>query len=176
MTGYTFKGWYTKALGGKKISTTTKATVKTTYYAQFKRTLSSTEKKLVGTWGVYSDGSTVHKFNADGTYIRYIYSSYSSDWRYRGYWSIKNNVLTTTEQSSMAVRKDTSGSFEEWGIYWSAWSKWNSTKNSIQFGTCGSDSKFEGTAYSDIVPDGWVFDKILHRFIKDRVGAGVKGM
>ena len=34
-TGYTFKGWYTAASGGNKISTTTKVTGNVTYYAQW---------------------------------------------------------------------------------------------------------------------------------------------
>jgi len=34
-TGYTLNGWYTKRSGGTKIKTTTKATKKATYYAQW---------------------------------------------------------------------------------------------------------------------------------------------
>ncbi|MCL2157625.1 MAG: InlB B-repeat-containing protein [Methanobrevibacter sp.] len=36
-SGYTFKGWYTKKSGGKKITKNTKPTKRVTYYAQWKK-------------------------------------------------------------------------------------------------------------------------------------------
>ena len=49
-TGYKFTGWYTKKSGGKKISVNTKPTKSITYYAQWKKTTSSTASKIVGHW------------------------------------------------------------------------------------------------------------------------------
>jgi len=98
-SGYTFKGWYTKKSDGKKISKSTNAKKKTTYYAQWKknRTLTDAEKKLVGVWSEHPDKENwwygqikgIEKlilknqsygdsfiFKSDGTYVRtyrYLY-------------------------------------------------------------------------------------------------------
>ncbi|MCL2116149.1 MAG: InlB B-repeat-containing protein [Methanobrevibacter sp.] len=56
-TGYTFKGWYTKKSGGKKISVNTKPGKSVTVYAQWKsaRVLNANEKKLVGVWSQHAE-------------------------------------------------------------------------------------------------------------------------
>lgn len=54
-TGYSFKGWYTKKTGGKKISVETKPTKNVILYAKWtkkssSRILTAEEKKFVGVW------------------------------------------------------------------------------------------------------------------------------
>ena len=80
-TGYSFKGWFTKKSGGFKISTNTKVSKKSTYYAQWtkkanSRVLTTEEKKLIGTWqytmyNTYPTSSYTHHyylFRTDGTF------------------------------------------------------------------------------------------------------------
>ncbi|MCL2115759.1 MAG: InlB B-repeat-containing protein, partial [Methanobrevibacter sp.] len=47
-SGYTFKGWYTKKSGGKKITKNTKPVKSVTYFAQWTKTTSAS--KIVGHW------------------------------------------------------------------------------------------------------------------------------
>ncbi|MCL2688016.1 MAG: InlB B-repeat-containing protein [Methanobrevibacter sp.] len=55
-TGYAFSGWYTKKKsGGTKITKNTKLKKSATYYAQWKRTLTAAEKKLIGVWSQHPD-------------------------------------------------------------------------------------------------------------------------
>ena len=85
-TGYTFKGWYTKKTGGKKITVNTKPTKNVILYAQWKKgssisngasngVLTAEEKKLVGTWksGTISMSGTYYYrnyiFRDDGTFM-----------------------------------------------------------------------------------------------------------
>ena len=49
-TGYTFKGWYTKKTGGKKITSATKINKKVTHYAQWKKKTLTQGKELIGHW------------------------------------------------------------------------------------------------------------------------------
>ena len=80
-SGYTFKGWYTKKSGGKKISVNSKPTKSVTVYAQWKkgssRVLTAAEKKLVGVWGIsptlpIKDVKEWIEFKKDGTFKYYI--------------------------------------------------------------------------------------------------------
>ena len=69
-TGYTFKGWYTKKSGGKKITTVTKVTKKITYHAQWKKktnTKSNVDSKLAGSWyhNTYDAPSLVTLFSRE---------------------------------------------------------------------------------------------------------------
>jgi len=169
--GYIFKGWYTKAAGGKKITKNTKIKKNVKYYAHWKRILNSAEKKLVGTWGIYWDGNIVYRFNADGTYICYSHFSMFTDSRTRGFWSIKNGVLTRTAQWSYQTNKDTKGYIEEWGYVWTPWGKWETYTNLVRFGTEDSSSSFSGRRYVDIYKSESSFDKSLNRYIIDRVGS-----
>ena len=52
LSGYTFKGWFTKKNGGTKITKNFKPSKKITFYAQWKssRVLNSEEKKFVGSY------------------------------------------------------------------------------------------------------------------------------
>lgn len=112
--GYKFKGWYTKSNSGKKISKKTKITKKTTYYAQWTRVLSASEKNLVGNWSygsfvpgwwspstpgweTWNQGSTYwcsYQFKPDGTYFFAFGGSGSIISGYgwtTGLWSINSN-------------------------------------------------------------------------------------
>ncbi|MCL2157220.1 MAG: InlB B-repeat-containing protein [Methanobrevibacter sp.] len=71
-TGYKFKGWYSKKSGGKKISLKFKPTKKVTFYAHWTRSLTATEKKLVGTWNCYDTGDS-YKFTNKG---KFKYTNY----------------------------------------------------------------------------------------------------
>ncbi|MCL2116250.1 MAG: InlB B-repeat-containing protein [Methanobrevibacter sp.] len=74
-TGYTFKGWYTKKSGGKKISANSKPTKSVTLYAHWtkKATKTNVDSKLLGNWLYtaisygYQD-SYRYNFNSDGTF------------------------------------------------------------------------------------------------------------
>ncbi|MCL2688147.1 MAG: InlB B-repeat-containing protein [Methanobrevibacter sp.] len=73
---YSFKGWYTKKTGGTKVTTNTKVKKKVTYYAQWKKTSSSTnvDSKLLGTWSCSAGGydSYIQVYYKNGTF-RHIY-------------------------------------------------------------------------------------------------------
>ena len=58
-SGYKFEGWYTSETGGKKVTAATKAkdTKDITVYARWTQALNSEEKKLIGYWGTWYDGS-----------------------------------------------------------------------------------------------------------------------
>jgi uncharacterized repeat protein (TIGR02543 family) len=71
--GYTFKGWYTKKIGGTKISKNIKPKKTVTFYAQWKK-LSADEiakSKLVGIWYklLEPEKREYYSFRADGTFI-----------------------------------------------------------------------------------------------------------
>lgn len=77
-SNYSFKGWYNKKIGGKKITKNTKPTKSVTYYAQWQkkknsRVLTTEEKKLIGEY-MYSDS------------IGY-YDTYAGSGSYQGIWS-----------------------------------------------------------------------------------------
>jgi len=96
--GYTFKGWYTKKTGGKKITINTKATKKVTHYAQWKRSLTSTEKTLVGEWShVTSSGGSIYTFKSDGTFSvigRIQIGSYApTSYLWEGVWYVDKGTL-----------------------------------------------------------------------------------
>ncbi len=168
--GYTLKGWYTKKSGGKKVTAKTRIKKKTVLYAQWKRTLNSEEKKIVGTWGVYFDGSQVYKFYNDGTYIMVSHFTSFPDMRARGFWSINNGILTKTAQYSRQTNKDTAGYFEEWGYIWTPWGNWETSTRTVRFGvdTAGVTS-YPGKQYFDEYT-GSSFNIGTCRFIKDLVG------
>ena len=109
--GYAFKGWYTKKTSGTKITTATKVKKKVTYYAQWKKTLTTSEKKLVGTWDMaqYTIGTSLsitYIFKNDGTYSELIIRK-SSDNRgrvsattssFKGSWSVSGNMIYFTDK------------------------------------------------------------------------------
>lgn len=109
-TGYTFKGWYTKKSGGKKITKNTVVKNKVTYYAKWtkgnsgnsNRVLSAEEKKFVGAWINNNYGiSSVIMFSNSGTFAFSIiaptskYGSYGES-RYYGDYSVKNGKIYFT--------------------------------------------------------------------------------
>ncbi|MCL2116458.1 MAG: InlB B-repeat-containing protein [Methanobrevibacter sp.] len=80
-TGYTFKGWYTKKTGGKKITVNTKPTKSVTLYAQWKkktssRVLTAEDKKLIGTWTSYYSQDT-YSFSDNGRFIYHSKGGYN---------------------------------------------------------------------------------------------------
>lgn len=86
-SGYTFTGWYTKKSGGTKVATTTKMSAKNMIvYAHWKkgtsttkRTLTASEKALVGDWWmVSSSASMIYSFANDGTFTQLIIMEGSS--------------------------------------------------------------------------------------------------
>jgi len=180
-SGYTFTGWFTAKTGGSKVSTSTKMPAKNMkVYAQWKkgsslsntganRVLTAEEKKLVGTWGSFFDGSQVYKFYADGTYIGYHHFTSFADMRQRGSWSINNGVLTLTAQWSSQTDKNTNGYFEEFGYVWSPWGKWETSTKKIKFGT--DQSSFAGKQCLDFIDAHDTFQIQTDRYIKDRVGS-----
>jgi len=123
-TGYAFKGWYTKKSGGTKITATTKVKNKVTLYAHWKkgnsnpsRVLNAEEKKLVGKWESSWDGSTVHKYNADGSFFK-VAQLKGYDWGFMGYYYVKNGMLTLRYQHA----KDYTGAgFSSKTLVWSNW-------------------------------------------------------
>jgi len=169
--GYKFKGWYTKPTSGNKITKNTKVKKNVKYYAQWKRSLNSAEQKLVGTWGMYFDGTTIYKFNADGTYICYSHFYSFTDMRAWGFWSIKNGVLTRTAQWSYQTNKDTAGYIEEWGYTWTPWGEWETFSYLVRFGTEDESSSYRGKQYVDIYKSESNFSKGTQRYIKDLVGS-----
>ena len=92
-TGYKFMGWYTKSKGGIKITKSTKIKKKITFYAHWKRSLTTKEKTLVGKYaaGDFSSGfwaakgndiknfvkgstfAEIFVFKLDGTYVNSYY-------------------------------------------------------------------------------------------------------
>ena len=109
--GYTFKGWYTKKSGGTKIGKNTKPSKSVTYLAQWKKkspSLSTTEKKMVGTWTRrYTvkntrDYTFIYSKNKTYTYT-FTITSYDNTGRvsvdksyYKGSWSVSGNTLYYT--------------------------------------------------------------------------------
>ena len=80
-TGYMFNGWYTKKTGGTKVTTSTKVKTKVTYYAQWKKVLSTSEKSLIGTWFTgsageryYEPGTGAFKYQS-GIGLQYTFSN-----------------------------------------------------------------------------------------------------
>ena len=76
-SGYTFKGWYSKKSGGKKISVNTKPTKSVTLYAQWKKGRTNTNSKLVGYWRslTYPSDYEYYSFYKDGTFKTFYYNS-----------------------------------------------------------------------------------------------------
>ena len=115
ITGYTFKGWYTKKTGGAKITANTKPSQKTTYYAQWtkkssSRVLTAAEKKIVGKyvdregeergkwkgdefvfpeWKNSSGIVIAYQFKSDGTFISYDYYNQQCEIT-KGNWRIQS--------------------------------------------------------------------------------------
>jgi len=133
--GYTFQGWYTAKTGGTKITKNTIPKKKVTYYAQWKKILTSEEKKLVGTYGytnlasgflsAWSDGYNLYqqwnrgagtistvKFNPDGTYESYsLYISQDRLYICTGNWKISQKGRYILTNYGEEVR---SSSGEKW--------------------------------------------------------------
>ncbi|MCL2788556.1 MAG: InlB B-repeat-containing protein [Micrococcales bacterium] len=169
--GFRFKGWYTKQAGGKKIAAKTTVKKKVTYYAHWERALSSVEKKLVGTWGIYWDGGTVYRFYGDGTYIMYAHFTMFNDMRARGFWSIDKDVLTLVAQWSTAYSSYSDGYFEEWGYYWRPWGEPETAVYGVRFGVADADSSFAGKDYVDLLRPNSEFETAMNRYIRDRIGS-----
>ena len=80
-TGYEFKGWYTKKVNGKKITTTTKVKKKVIYHAQWKKkTNTSTDSGLIGMWsykflGLSGTDTYIYNFKKDGSFQYFINSN-----------------------------------------------------------------------------------------------------
>lgn len=96
---------------------------KVTLYAHWTKVLTSEEKKLVGIWSSHWDGKAMYQFYKDGTYISVSnYPQY--DWGFKGYYSLKNGVLSTEYQNA----KDYGAGF----IWTGKWEKGSPRK--IEFG------------------------------------------
>ena len=113
-SGYTFSAWYTKKDGGKKITKNTKPTKSLTYYAQWNKVLNAEEKKLIGQWDS-TWTSRMWVFQKDGTF--YDYSDFGSDGKYqtKGYYSLKNGVLTTLSQTRSTLHSNPNWDIIPWG-------------------------------------------------------------
>jgi len=138
-SGYTFIGWYTAKKGGTKIKNTTKMNKKKTYYAQWVKSLTNEEKKLLDPkgWKCTDSGSTFwYKFNSDRTF-RYVgtildYYSNISTLMMKGNWSMKNGTLKLHY-----IQSEDDGK---------TWSKWLDSDKNI---TLGSDE------YGIYLRDSW---------------------
>jgi len=111
-TGYTFNGWYTKKVNGKKITTTTKVKNKVTFHAQWKKkTNPNIDPKLLGTWKNTGFASTssgglvivtkMLTFFEDGTFL-YVDRSTSTKGNYKasgGKVTITNAVIQYNPES-----------------------------------------------------------------------------
>ena len=101
-TGYTFKGWYSKKTGGKKIPKNTKVSKKVTYYAKWTKTTSAAASKIVGHWQYkqleYSNGqSNMHwknyYFHANGRF-QYIDIDFGfGPFKKEGKYSVSNGKV-----------------------------------------------------------------------------------
>ncbi len=153
--GYTLKGWYTKKSGGKKVTAKTKIKKRTVLYAQWKRTLSASEKRLLAIWssakgdGNYYDSATgeylfsgmtgaLYHFRADGSYSRMIVANTATSkfesiqegiWRESGGTIYKRNIR---------AKKSTDG-----GRTWSAWTNSADQIMKIQFGVENGSEYFQ---------------------------------
>lgn len=73
-TAYSFKGWFSKRSGGRKIAASTKIGAKSTFYARWVRVLSAADRQLVGKWSSRRDtpfdgsGNRI-EFWTDGTFL-----------------------------------------------------------------------------------------------------------
>jgi len=103
--GYTFKGWYTKKSGGKKINVNTKPTKSVTLYAQWTKGSTSTKSKLVGHWRLettrmsplgYVDRAYCHLyFYANGKF-QYFYVNVGAS-KTEGKYSVSNGKINYKE-------------------------------------------------------------------------------
>jgi len=105
--GYAFKGWYTKKSGGTKVTKVTKVKKNVIYYAQWKkekRVLSTSEKKLVGTWCAGGSLNTYYLFRADGSFSCHHGDSSASPTRtvIRGHWRESGGTIYMTERTQTA--------------------------------------------------------------------------
>ena len=100
-SGYTFKGWYTKKSGGKKITKNTKIKKKATYYAHWKKGTADTSinKKIIGKWE-FVPPQNYYYFKSNGSF-QYIWTNISFYPIYTtvvtGKWSIKNGKIYLTD-------------------------------------------------------------------------------
>ena len=117
MTGYRFQGWYDKKSGGSKITSNTKVKKSITYYAHWKRVLTSEEKKLVGSWSLYTSGmGYTESFNANGTYDMILVSdtSYSKYSQFtKGFWRVSGGTVYMTNLQYQ-TSKDGGNTFSPW--------------------------------------------------------------
>ena len=110
-SGYTFKGWYTKKIGGKKISKNTKVTKGVTFYGQWKKKSAANidSKLLGGTWewvdvryvyGMYGSlvdsyiVNTQYVFKSDGKFS--FFRITSDSYNLTGNYKVSNGKITFT--------------------------------------------------------------------------------
>jgi len=141
-TGYKFKGWYTKKIGGKKVTVSTKPTKNIILYAQWtkkpsSRVLNAEEKKLVGVWDSLGIGFKTMKwaFKEDGSFwyvtdLRFSFNKWAGA---KGFYSLKNGVLTTNAQYGEDYDYDYYGNLDLKG--WRNWSPFETDTNKLNFGT-----------------------------------------
>jgi len=157
LSGYTFKGWYTKKSSDTEITKNTKPNKNVTYYAQWTRKLTAEEKKLVGsyTYGSSSGGywkyynynynqwkgeSTFFDaidFKSDGTYESYSFAPGSNHYRGGSYIKTTGNwhipvkcIVRLTNMVQDAQYKD--GTKEVWfPSQYHNWTPNNNTDNEV---------------------------------------------
>ena len=107
-TGYTFKGWYTAASGGTKITTSTKVTANVTYYAQW--TINSYTATFDGNGG--SNGTSITKnYNvALGT----LPTSTRTGYTFNGWYTAKSGGTKITTSTTMPANNVTY--YAQWTI------------------------------------------------------------
>jgi uncharacterized repeat protein (TIGR02543 family) len=112
--GYTFKGWYTKKIGGTKISKNTIIKKNTIYYAQWiKRStsLSTDEKMLVKTWvrnDYVRNKLILYIFKNDGTFEFWEDGQYYSTY-YDAKLDVKGNYKVSSGKLYLTNLKSYSG-------------------------------------------------------------------
>ena len=151
-SGYAFNGWYTVKTGGTKVTTATKTAAKNTVvYAQWKRSLSTSEKSIIGTWTLFSylglSGYVFHgyTFKNDGTFTRAF---------------VVNSGMSKTERNFTGVWTASGGTIFMSGVMfqtrenWGSWSEWKTaTPTSFKY-RLGTD---EEGKYLEDMDSGSIF-------------------
>lgn len=150
-SGYIFTGWYTKKSGGTKVATTTKMSTKNMIvYAHWKkgtsttnRTLTASEKALVGDWWmVSSSASMMYSFANDGTFTQLIImeGSLKLETYGKGAWSESGGTIYMSNRVGQSRIN---------GGSWSAWKPYAEPLGTMKyrFGTDEKGKYFEELAY-----------------------------
>ena len=145
-TGYTLKGWYTKKSGGTKVKKSTKATKKTTYYAQW------TAKQYTLTFD--ANGGTVNPASRKvaykkgyGTLLTPSRDGYTSD----GWYTAKSGGTKVSATTKMAAKNVT--------VY-AQWKKALSTEEKALVGVWGLSASGFSTNI-EFKPDGTYYSIVL---------------